>query len=142
MSLWLICLFRGIVGRPPRRLRRERLQRIRNLSPRLHRRCLLRSRKGGLSPRMNSWTPCRNGFRLIPGTGPRRFLADALGGAKDGANTWQTDDRKTILRVRENAANILAVIPKSEQDQVARACQFETTEKLAEWGETLPSVAE
>jgi hypothetical protein len=71
--------------------------------------------------------------------GCKKVLADALGGCEDGANTWQTRDRKTILRVCENVANVLAVIPKTEHDRIARACQFEDAVALTQFGKTLPA---
>jgi hypothetical protein len=72
--------------------------------------------------------------------GLKKVLADALGGAKDGANTWQTRDRKTILRVRENVANVLDVIPRADHDQIAHAASFEDAAALTEFSKTLPSV--
>ena len=86
--------------------------------------------------------PVQERFPAYTRNGAKKVLGDALGGADDGANTWQTDDRKTILHVRENVSNIMAVISKPEYDQIARAAGFEDAEKLATWGETLPSVAE
>ena len=37
-------------------------------------------------------------FPAYSPNGCKKVLADALGGAKDGAATWQTNDRTTILR--------------------------------------------
>ena len=71
--------------------------------------------------------------------GLKKVLGDALGGCeRHGAATRQSRDRTMILRVRENVANVLAVIPKSAHDQIARDAGFEDAVALTEFGKTLP----